>query len=286
MLCGSAPRRRPGTSPCPGPNGTPAQEGRTSQALPPPASCASLFFSCRKGDVCAALTRRAGLTRCTRLLLVAITNRTASISCLDAAPPGPEGTEPARDAPGRRAPALAAVRRGAGPRGGAAATSSPRAQHRPRPGRPPPPWSRTGTRRSGVSASRWPPSRPTSPNEPAASWRRRSASTPRRGSAVSGGGRGAGREGGGEVGAGGAARALPQQLRRAAPAPCGAARGACWEGEFSGGGTVGSGSGGRAAAFLWEYGTRGRVARMRGARSAERPKNSYKYVGEAQVAAG
>lgn len=54
---------------------------------------------------------------------------------------------------------------------------------------------------------------------------------------------GAGREGGGEVGAGGAARALPQQLRRAAPAPCGAARGACWEGEFSGGGTVGSGTG-------------------------------------------
>ena len=74
--------------------------------------------------------------------------------------------------------------------------SSPRAQHRPRPGRPPPPpWSRTGTRRSGASASRWPPSRPTSPSGPAASWRRRSGSTPRRGSAVSGGGRGAGRGG-------------------------------------------------------------------------------------------
>lgn len=55
------------------------------------------------------------------------------------------------------------------------------------PARPPPPWSRTGTRRSGALVLRWPPPRPTSPTRPAASWRRRSACIPRSGSAVSAG---------------------------------------------------------------------------------------------------
>lgn len=130
--------------------------------------------------------------------------------------------------------------------------SSPRAQHRPRPGRPPPPpWSRTGTRRSGASASRWPPSRPTSPSGPAASWRRRSGSTPRRGSAVSGGGRGAGR--GGEGGVPGRA-VRPARCHRSSGGPrlraVGRRAGRAGEASPPWEGAAGLGTGGRPAAFL------------------------------------
>lgn len=87
--------------------------------------------------------------------------------------------------------------------------------------------------------------------------------------------RGGARGGGGGAGTGGAACALPPQLRGAAPARCGAARGACRGGESSVGGGGGPWDGGEASSLPNASTARGgRKARVRGDRSDGRPKNN------------
>lgn len=63
-----------GLHPAPALTGLPALEGRTPAVE---LGLAAAFLSCRKGDASYCPHPQGGVARCTRSLLVAITNRTA-----------------------------------------------------------------------------------------------------------------------------------------------------------------------------------------------------------------